>query len=209
MRVSELQLALAVKANDLMCDIRQEVKEIKQQHKETIDRLKCIEGRASFTSGEVHQQLCEALVNALDRGNAVEVVTIQRVLAFLGDTPSNIGPAEVQRMLVDLQGQIGEAQEDKCQAEAELLRQFAEYLDAQGRSNGQGSGAGTSAGAETSTGAGHYYELHLTCSICEGIYRDPVRYTPIAPCAHTRTHARMHVQAHCCTCACVYLRVEC
>ncbi len=206
MRVSELQVVLAANADGMLYDIREQNKRIQeqnnaiqQQHRETLARLDRWEAGTSISKASVRAQLCDALVNAVDRGDTAEALSIERVMAFLDGTPSNMGPREVQQMLLELQGQISDAQVDKSHAEAELLEQFAQYLRVQdGRPAGE-----PSAGASSATGD-IGMKQHVTCIICQDVYTDPVRDAHTCMHAHTRSmreHANKYTHTH------TYMRV--
>ncbi len=213
-RLSELHVLLTMGANGMqqqLNEIRRQHHEIEQRYMEATERFVRMDGRAaSVSSAGVREQLHEALGDAVDKGDTAEALTIERVLAFLDGTPSDIDPAEVTEMLFSLQRQIDEAQADRSQAEAVLLEQFANYLAMQGEPGGL-QAVGPSAGwCEELT-------ANLTCAICQKIFDDPVRYAQLSctqaastyahrdSCTHTQIHTpQMHACVHARICLSMY-----
>lgn len=183
-RISELQLLLAADMNASVRGIQQQSNDIQRLHRAAISRLERMEADASISNDRVCHELCEALVDAEDGGNAAEAETIRQVLAFLAGSPSTIAPWQVQEIFPDLENQISAAQIDKSQAEAELLEQFAKYLSLQGAP--VPTAPAPSAAAAEDPGDENL-KSSLTCVICHDIYTDPVRHR--------------HRHAHICKCA--------
>ncbi len=184
-QVSYLRLLVGVDTNLSVQGIQAKQDQTLQQ----IARLEAAltqQAASTLTSAGTRQQLCVALAEARASGDTAEAATIEKLLAFLAHQPAAASREDAAGLLLQLQRQIGEAQVEKSQAEAELLQQFADYLSVKDTgAAGAGAGAGPARHASADI-----VPKHLQCVFCYNLYEDPVGHT------HTHTHIHIHTPAH-------------